>query len=248
VSGVGVEAPRETGSEAGRELSPWDWTDILLSVPLAVVLASAIGFGLVTVIIPLLPLHDQALRNAVAKFLLQLSLYGGVVAAVVGLVSVRRHSSLRALGWRPVSTRWLVGAVPLALVAYVLVVLAGVVGNALFPQAHNGQPKAVRDAFGQYHLLAVVAVSVIAPFAEETLFRGFLYGWLRGRVPLWAAVALSAVIFALAHAELALLVPIFVLGCLLALVYERSGSLLPGMIIHAVFNLIGVTLIFSSGR
>jgi membrane protease YdiL (CAAX protease family) len=39
-----------------------------------------------------------------------------------------------------------------------------------------------------------------------------------------------------------------VLGCLLALVYERSGSLLPGMIIHAVFNLIGVTLIFSSGR
>jgi membrane protease YdiL (CAAX protease family) len=67
-------------------------------------------------------------------------------------------------------------------------------------------------------------------------------------VPLWAAVALSALIFALAHAELALLVPIFVLGCLLALVYQRSGSLLPGMIIHAVFNLIGVTLIFSSGR
>jgi membrane protease YdiL (CAAX protease family) len=223
VSGVGVEAPRETGSEAGHELSPWDWTDVLLSVPLTVVLGTALGFGLVAIVVPFLPAHDHELRNAVAKFLVQFSLYAGVVGAVVGLVVLRRHASLRTLGWRPVSTRWLVGAVPLALAAYVLVVFAGVVGNGLFPQAHNGQPKAVRDAFGHYQLLAVVAVSLIAPFAEETLFRGFLYGWLRGRVPLWAAVALSALVFAL-------------------------GSLLPGMIIHAVFNLIGVTLIFSSGR
>jgi membrane protease YdiL (CAAX protease family) len=59
---------------------------------------------------------------------------------------------------------------------------------------------------------------------------------------------LSALVFSAAHAELALLIPILVLGCMLALVYEHSGSLLPGMIIHAVFNLIGVTLIFASGR
>ncbi|MGH7747003.1 MAG: lysostaphin resistance A-like protein, partial [Candidatus Dormibacteria bacterium] len=239
MSGVGVEAPPQTGSEAGHERSAWDWTDVLLSVPLTVLLGSVLGFGLVAVIVPFIPAHDQELRTAVAKFLVQFSLYAGVVASVVGLVSLRRHASLRTLGWRPVATRWLLGAVPLALAAYVLVVIAGLVGNSLFPQAHNGQPKAVRDAFGHYQLLAVVAVSLIAPFAEETLFRGFLFGWLRGRIPLWAALALSALVFSLAHGEVALLVPIFVLGCLLALVYERSGSLIPGMVIHAIFNLIG---------
>jgi hypothetical protein len=67
-------------------------------------------------------------------------------------------------------------------------------------------------------------------------------------VPPWTAVAVSALVFALAHGELALLAPIFVLGCLLAVVYERSGSLYPGMVIHALFNLIGVTLIFSAGH
>ena len=236
-----VEAPPPRTS-----VSPWDWSDILLSVPLAFLLASAISFGLVTVIVPLIPLQDHDLRNAVGKFLLQFSLYAGVVGAVLLLVTVRRHASLRTLGWRPVALRWVLLAVPLAMAAYLLVVIAGALGNELFPQAHNGQPKAVRDAFGHYQGLAVVAVSVIAPLAEETLFRGFIYGWLRGRVPLAMAVAISALVFAAAHAELALLVPIFVLGCLLALVYERSGSLVPGAIVHAIFNLIGVVLIFST--
>jgi membrane protease YdiL (CAAX protease family) len=248
VSGTGVETRPEAGAEAGRELSRWDWTDVLLSVPLAVVLIGAIQFGLAAVTLPLMPQHDHELRTAVTRFLSGFSLYAGVVGAVVLLVVGRRRTPVSALGWRPASTRWLLLAIPLALAGYVLVVIAGVIGNLLFPHAHNGQPQAVRNAFGHYQLLAVVAVSVIAPIAEETFFRGFLYGWLRRRVPLWAAVALSALVFSAAHAELALLIPIFVLGCLLALVYERSGSLLPGMIIHAVFNLIGITLIFASGR
>jgi uncharacterized protein len=248
VTGTGVETRPEAGAEAGRELSPWDWTDVLLSVPLAVVLIGAIQLGLAGVTLPLMPQHDPELRTAITRFLSGLSLYAGVVGAVVLLVVGRRRAPLSALGWRPASTRWLLLAIPLALAGYVLVLIAGVIGNLLFPHAHNGQPQAVRDAFGHYQLLAVVAVSVIAPIAEETFFRGFVYGWLRRRAPLGAAVMLSALVFSAAHAELALLIPIFVLGCMLALVYEHSGSLLPGMIIHAVFNLIGVTLIFASGR
>jgi hypothetical protein len=248
VNDRGIETVAGTPPAAPRTVSAWDWSDVLLSVPLAVLLAFAISFGLVTVIIPLIPTQDHDLRTAVGKFLLQLSLYGGVVGSVVLLVTTRRHARLRDLGWRPVPVQWVLLAVPLAAGAYILVVVAGAIGNQLFPSAHNGQPQAVRDAFGHYQLLAVVAVSVIAPVAEETLFRGFLYGWMRGRMPQMAAVALSALIFALAHAELALLVPIFVLGCLLALIYERSGSLVPGAIIHALFNLIGVLLIFSTTR
>jgi membrane protease YdiL (CAAX protease family) len=240
VSGVTAEAPPER-----PPLSPWTWTDVVLAVPLSVGLAFLVAFGLLATIVPLLPPHDHELRNAVTNLLVQASLYAGGVGAVVGLVK-RRQAPLRTLGWAPVPARWVAGAVPLALLAYVLVIIAGILGGALFPHAHNNQPTAVRGAFGHYLPLAVIAVSLIAPFAEETLFRGFLFGWLRGRVPLWLAVAISSLVFALAHGELALLLPTFTLGCLLALIYHRSGSLWPGMIVHGVFNLVGVTLILSN--
>jgi uncharacterized protein len=231
------------GRPAAPERSPWTWTDVMLSVPLAVVLAMAIGLALLGPLAPLLRQLDSGLRTAAVNVISQAALYAGAVAAVAGLVRLRRHASLRTLGWSPVAPRWLLSALPLAMAAYLVVILAGAAGHAIFPHAQNSQPTLVRGAFGHHLLLAVVAVSVVAPFAEETYFRGFLFGWLRGRVPLWLAVAISSLLFALAHAELALLLPTFTLGCLLALVYQRSGSLYPGMIIHAVFNLVGVTLI-----
>jgi hypothetical protein len=246
VNGAGVEAPPTVRPEAGRELSPWTWTDVVLSLPLSLALWLVLGFGLVTTVIPLLPLHDHALRTSVSSFLVSLTFYGGVVGAVLGLVTLHRHAAVSALGWRPAPVRWITGAIPLAVAAYVLVVVVGGVQNALFPADHCGQARDVIHAYPQYHVFAVLTVTVIAPAAEETFFRGFVFGWLRGRVPLWTAVAVSALVFALAHLQPVVLLPLFILGCMLALVYERSGSLLPGIVIHGLFNLVGVTLIFST--
>lgn len=236
--GIEVEAPPPR--------SPWTWTDIVLSVPLTVVLATAILLAVLAPLSPLLRELDIGTRTAVTSLISQAALYAGAVAAVAGLVHLRRHSPLRMLGWTPVPARWLLSALPLALAAYLLVILAGAAGHVLFPHAQNGQPTLVRGAFGHHLLIAVVAVSVVAPFAEETCFRGFLFGWLRGRVPFWVAVVISALVFAAAHGEWALIVPTFALGCLLAVVYQRSGSLYPGMLIHAMFNLVGVTLILTA--
>lgn len=246
MSGAGVEAPPATRPDAGREPSAWTWSDVLLSLPLGVVLWITLGFGLVTTIIPLLPQHDHALRTSVSSFLVSLTFYGGVMGAVLGLVTLHRHAPVAALGWRAAPVRWIVGAIPLAVAAYVLVVLVGGVQNVLFPADHCGQARDVLRAYPGDHVLAVIVVAVIAPAAEETFFRGFLFGWLRGRMPLWSAVAVSALVFGLAHLQPVVLIPLFILGCILALVYERSGSLLPGIVIHGMFNLVGITLIFST--
>jgi membrane protease YdiL (CAAX protease family) len=77
---------------------------------------------------------------------------------------------------------------------------------------------------------------VIAPISEEIIFRGFTFRWLRGRLPLWGAVLVSAVLFSAAHAgwaEPALFLPVFLGGVLLAYVYAKSGSVWPGVMIHA---------------
>ena len=112
MNGTGVEAP-PSRPEAGRQLSEWTWSDVVLSLPLTVAIGLALGFGLVTIVVPLLPSHDHALRTSVTSFLVSLAFYGGVVGAVLVLVTLRRNVPASALGWRPVSVRWITGAIPL---------------------------------------------------------------------------------------------------------------------------------------
>ena len=81
-------------------------------------------------------------------------------------------------------------------------------------------------------------VCVVAPVAEELFFRGFLFGALRKRgLPIAALV--SGVTFGLAHvasSPIGFIVPLATLGVILALLYERTGSLYPSIALHALNN------------
>jgi membrane protease YdiL (CAAX protease family) len=91
-------------------------------------------------------------------------------------------------------------------------------------------------------IVAVGAVVVFAPLAEEIFFRGVAYaGWRREHGVRRATLG-SAVLFAVLHFSLLSLVPIFLLGLWLAWLYERTRSLLASIFLHATFNAISVTL------
>lgn len=85
--------------------------------------------------------------------------------------------------------------------------------------------------------LAVVAV-VLAPVAEELLFRGILYPAIkRGgfpRLALWG----TSFLFALIHMNLITFLPLLLFALLLTLLYERTGNLLAPMTAHALFNIL----------
>jgi membrane protease YdiL (CAAX protease family) len=87
---------------------------------------------------------------------------------------------------------------------------------------------------------AIIVACVIAPFAEETFFRGFMYAGMRDRWGLAAGVIASALIFALFHMSLSTLVPIAAMGAVFALLYERTDALWPCIALHAAVNLLGV--------
>ena len=74
-----------------------------------------------------------------------------------------------------------------------------------------------------------------APLCEEFIFRGLLQGGLRRSLPAWPAIAIAAALFAIVHPPAAML-PVFVLGLCAGLAYERSGSLLAPMLVHAGYN------------
>ena len=86
--------------------------------------------------------------------------------------------------------------------------------------------------------IAVFLICVVAPIAEETFFRGFLYGGLRGRLSQIPAASASGLVFGLVHAPTGLttVIPLAVLGIGLALLYEWTGSIWPGIIAHAINN------------
>ncbi|MGZ8382590.1 MAG: CPBP family intramembrane glutamic endopeptidase [Nitrospira sp.] len=80
---------------------------------------------------------------------------------------------------------------------------------------------------------------LFAPVFEELAFRGLLFGVLRRRYQWWPAAMLSAALFALAHGYgLIGFLSVFWSGLIWAWAYERTGSLWPGMIGHAVNNLL----------
>lgn len=91
-------------------------------------------------------------------------------------------------------------------------------------------------------LLAVagVLVIIVAPFAEELFFRGFLYRALRNRFSVAVSAALIGLAFGSVHyagpETLAVLVPLGVLGAIFCLLYERTGSLYPAIALHVVNN------------
>ena len=85
-------------------------------------------------------------------------------------------------------------------------------------------------------LLTSVLACAVGPIAEELFFRGVVYTALRQRLSRLVAILISGVIFALIHANPMGFLPIMVLGCLLAYLYERTGSLASPLAIHIVHN------------
>lgn len=95
--------------------------------------------------------------------------------------------------------------------------------------------------------LALIAVAflvtLLAPICEELFFRGFCFTALRRAVGVAGAAILTGAIFGLIHAggtEPAFLVPLGVLGALLCLLYWRTGSIVPCMVLHAINNSIAL--------
>ncbi len=68
------------------------------------------------------------------------------------------------------------------------------------------------------------------------LFRGFLLPSLTRYLPVWGAILVSSLLFAVAHLSLSEILPLTTLGIVLGVVYTRSRNLLASMLIHSLWN------------
>jgi membrane protease YdiL (CAAX protease family) len=91
-------------------------------------------------------------------------------------------------------------------------------------------------------VVAFVAAGLVAPIAEELLFRGLLYRVARSRWGALGAAVITSLFFGIAHWEPWSLFGLIGLGLMLCWLYERTGSLLAPMIAHATHNTISLGL------
>jgi membrane protease YdiL (CAAX protease family) len=85
---------------------------------------------------------------------------------------------------------------------------------------------------------AILGYGVIAPFAEEVCFRGVVFGSLRKMMKAPFAILISALLFALYHANLIQGLYAFIMGILLAVVADQTESLAGSILFHMTANLI----------
>ena len=89
-----------------------------------------------------------------------------------------------------------------------------------------------------------LAICIFAPLVEEMVFRGaILRALLDGISHHWVAITLSAALFALVHLNPAQMPHAFCLGLLLGWMYYRTGSIIPGIVVHWVNNTVAYVVV-----
>ena len=252
---------RVGAAAAPSEPVPWGWIDLLKVVGLFLVL------GIVAVILlfvlhavfrsqldALLPtLRAWGLSGKLTGILLLSAVFYGLLALAIYLCIIRTYRlGLGALGFRPARLSSLI----LAVAAWPVVVIIGGAATAIVSQLFwggqfsNPQTKDFSNAGATRGvlslLLMLLCLAVVVPIVEETLFRGLLFPLLGRRLPNVAAVPACAVIFASAHGIPVLIPMLFTVGLALSLLFARTRSLYPGILLHGIQNAVFAVVIWSS--
>jgi membrane protease YdiL (CAAX protease family) len=91
-------------------------------------------------------------------------------------------------------------------------------------------------------ILLFVAVAIIAPLLEELLFRGLLQKSLSHKLPIWAAIAISALVFGVMHMDFYAMPPLIMMGAIFGVIYHLTGSLRVTILLHLINNAAALTL------
>ena len=192
-------------------------TGIVLSVPVAIVDSPASGDEL----------------GDTANALVQLATALGFLLVPIAIAAGRGANWRQALaqlglrGFRPSAIKWMFAAIG-AYLAFAIVYVA---------VAGEPEQKDIAESFGTVPV-QVLLIVIAAPISEEVCFRGMLFGGLRERWPRIAAALLSGIIFGALHAltGLSAVPPLIAFGFILALLYEKTGSIVPGILLHMLNN------------
>lgn len=151
-----------------------------------------------------------------------------------------------------------IGLAPVGFIVSLILAAVFVALFTIFPWFDAGQTQEL--GFSTYlsggdRIIAFVTLVVIAPIAEEIIFRGWLYGKLReklnGTLPGYAgkviSILLTSVLFGLIHFQWNVGVNVFCLSVVLCVMREITGTIYAGILTHMIKNGVAFYLLYVLG-
>ena len=172
----------------------------------------------------------------------QISLISGLATLIIlaAFFLLRRKHPLRESGFRATHGRFVftaIAATPLLYAAVSLIL-------SILPEAWLASYAEASASLSQKGILVAVATVLVAPVAEEVIFRGLVISRLSRVVPGWLAVLLSALLFGVCHGQIVWMAYAFVLGTIFGFFTLRAKSVWPSLCAHILFNGIGQLAVY----
>ena len=95
--------------------------------------------------------------------------------------------------------------------------------------------------------LAFIELAIFAPIMEELIFRGWLYGNLRVKIPKWVAILLVSALFGLVHFQWNVGITVFVMSVVSCTLREITGTIYAGTLVHIINNSVAFYLLYVVG-
>lgn len=175
--------------------------------------------------------------STVEANLVQFAIIAAIVYGIAGLAGERR--AVLALRW---PTSWGRAARIGAGVGIGMIILTTLLGPLLQPGREQG---ITPDMWEPKHAAAYIGnglvIAVVAPVVEELTFRGLGYSLLSRYGP-WTAIVLTGLAFGLAHGLVQAFPFLAAFGMGLAYLRSRVNSVVPGMVVHGLFNAVALTV------
>ena len=169
----------------------------------------------------------------------ELIVFAVIIAVTLAIAGSQRQllALRRPYSWRRAAAM----AVPAFIVVFIVI---SAIDRALHGSREQGLvPKHWEPSHAGAFAANFVVVALVAPFAEELLFRGLGFSLLL-RMGQWPTIITIGIAFGLYHGLVEALPELALFGCVLAWLRARTGSVFPGMLAHATFNTVGLLSVF----
>jgi membrane protease YdiL (CAAX protease family) len=220
-----IPKDKNNGEKELFKAQHWDASDV------AIVLFSMVA----------LPYSVSFLSGYRWPFLVRLGLNDSFFCLLVIVLLVRHKQRLEILGFKNYDLNKIINNLYIIFlfIVFMLIISSYKHGNDLKFFEELGSKL---GSFEEAIFLAMVLI--IVPIVEESLFRGILYSPYRKKYGPTKAIFINAFIFFIVHYGLGGAYPNPIAGLVFCLLYEKTESIYPSIVVHSIYNLFAFSLAF----
>lgn len=187
---------------------------------------------------------------AVLNTVVALICYIVALTIAIGLpwVIFNKRTTLRDIGLHRLPSWSEIGLAPIGFVVYMIasmLVMFSIIQLIPGFDIKEAQETGFGNITQRYeYVVAFFTLVVLAPVAEEVLFRGYLYGRLKRWAPWVVSALITSVLFGFAHGQWNVGIDTFVMSMIACMLRDICGSLWPAIMLHMIKNGIAYYFLF----